>query len=291
MLLTILFFTFLGSVLSLIGGLLLLLSKKLILKASHLLISFAAGTLLGTVFFHLLPEAVEEHDPSEVFLFTLIGILVFFLIERFIHWFHSHSHRELTEEMDHADAAAPLIIIGDSVHNFIDGVIIAATFLISFPLGVITALAVIAHEIPQEIGDFAILLRKGISRGKVLLINFLSSLSAVVGALLTFYLKDTIHGYLPIFISLTAGFFIYIASSDLIPEIHHEKRKGFAIYETILLLAGATLMFFLVGSMGHDHHAHPEPSSKEIIQHEQAIDEDAHDHEHEEEELHDHDHY
>lgn len=239
---------------SLIGGALLLINRKTILKVSHLLISFAAGTLLGTAFFDLLPEAVEEYEPSSIFLVTLVGILTFFLIERFIHWFHSHSHRELTKEFDHSKTAVPLIIIGDTIHNFIDGVVIAATFLVSFPVGVVTTLAVIAHEIPQEVGDFAILLHKGIEKKKVFIINFVSSLSAIVGAMITFFIGNWIHGYLPFFLSLTAGFFIYIASSDLIPEIHHEKRRGFAIYETILLFLGAFLIFYLVTILHHSHH-------------------------------------
>jgi zinc and cadmium transporter len=246
MLLTILLFTFLGSVLSLIGGALLLFSKKVVLKISHLLISFAAGTLLGTAFFDLLPEAMDELNYSSVLLFTLIGILSFFLLERFVHWFHHHGH-EGGIELDHMEPTVPLIIIGDTVHNFIDGVVIAATFLVNAPIGIITAIAVAAHEIPQEIGDFAILLHKGMEKKKVFLINLLSALSAIIGAVLTFFLKDYIEGLLPIFISITAGFFIYIASSDLIPEIHHEKRKGFALYETLLLFLGVVLVYVLVG--------------------------------------------
>lgn len=238
----ILLFTFLGSVVSLVGGIVLLFKKKLTLKISHLLISFAAGTLLGTAFFDLLPEALEEVHGTNIFLWTLVGILFFFLLERFIHWFHYHSEYPGGKEIR---PTIPLIILGDSVHNFIDGVAIAATFLVSIPLGIITTLAVAAHEIPQEIGDFAILLHMGLSKRTTLFFNVFSALTALFGAGLTFFLKDSIAGFLPIFLSLTAGFFIYIASSDLIPEIHHEKREGFAFLETVLLLTGVLSIWFL----------------------------------------------
>lgn len=243
MLLTILFFTFIGSVISLIGGVILIFKKELTLKISHLLISFAAGTLLGTAFFDLLPEAQEEAGETNIFLWTLIGILFFFLLERFIHWFHYHSENMGGKDIE---PTIPLIILGDSLHNFIDGVVIAATFLVSIPLGIITTLAVAAHEIPQEIGDFAILLHKGLARKKVLLVNILSAFTAIVGAVLMFFLKDLVTGVLPVVLSLTAGFFIYIASSDLIPEIHHEKRKWFALYEIGLLFLGVIVVWIFV---------------------------------------------
>lgn len=238
----ILLFTFLGSVVSLIGGIILLFKEKQTLKISHLLISFAAGTLLGTAFFDLLPEALEETQGTNIFLWTLVGILFFFLLERFIHWFHFHSEHPGKD----VKPTVPLIVLGDSVHNFIDGVAIAATFLVSVPLGIITAIAVGAHEIPQEIGDFAILLHKKLPKKKVLFFNVLSAFTAIFGAVLTFFLKDQIQNILPVFLAITAGFFIYIASSDLIPEIHHEKRKGFAFLETVLLLTGVLSIWFLV---------------------------------------------
>lgn len=247
----ILFFTFLGSVLSLIGGVLLLLNEKITLKYSHFLAAFAAGTLLGTVFFDLLPEAIKEseHITKEtsieinIFFWTLFGILGFFLLERFIHWFHHHQHEYLDEKVK---PTIPLIIAGDSVHNFIDGVVIAATFLVSIPLGIVTTLAVAAHEIPQEIGDFGILFHKGMKRKKIILVNILSALTAILGALLSFWLGKRIEVFLPIFLSITAGFFIYIAASDLIPEIHHENRKGFAVIETFLMFLGvATIWVFI----------------------------------------------
>ncbi|KKP80793.1 MAG: Zinc transporter, ZIP family [Candidatus Levybacteria bacterium GW2011_GWB1_35_5] len=248
----ILFFTLVGSVFSLIGGVFLLIKEKKVLKYSHFLAAFAAGTLLGTVFFDLLPEAIEEGErvvgkglsgEINIFFWTLFGILSFFLLERFVHWFHHHQH---DYEDEPVKPTIPLIILGDSVHNFIDGIAIGATFLVSIPLGIITSLAVAAHEIPQEIGDFGILLHKGLKRKKVLLVNFFSALTAVVGALISFWLGERIEASLPILLAITAGFFIYIAASDLIPEIHHENRKGFAVIETSLMFLGVATIWVFV---------------------------------------------
>lgn len=239
----ILIFTFLGSVFSLIGGIILLFREKLAIKISHFLFSFAAGTLLGVAFLDLIPEALEETGNGDVLFWVLVGVLAFFLLERFIHWFHHH-HEYEDKSRKHT---VPLIVIGDSVHNFIDGVAIAAAFLVNIPLGVATALAVAAHEIPQEIGDFGILLHRGLAGKKVLLLNILSSLLALLGALLTFWAGATVEGLLPLFLATTAGFFIYIAASDLIPEIHHERRHGFALIETLLLLGGVLLIWVFVG--------------------------------------------
>ncbi len=247
----ILLFTFLGSIGALIGGLILLSKEKLALKISHFLASFAAGVLLGAAFFDLLPEAAHEGEELgiNVFSWALIGIIVFFLIERSIHWFHHHE--EFHEHKKESKSTIPLIIIGDTVHNFVDGIVIAATFMISAPLGIVTALSVAAHEIPQEIGDFGLLLHKGLSRKKIILVNVLSASVAILGALLTYFLGNVLEPYLPILLALTAGFFIYIASSDLIPEIHYEKRKGFALIESILLLAGVLVIWISVSLLGH----------------------------------------
>lgn len=245
----IIFYTLLGSVFSLVGGILLLVNRINTIKISHLLSSFAAGTLLGTAFFDLLPEALEESGEMNIFLWALIGILSFFILERLIHWFHHHEGfeaHEKTHKHTVGKPTVPLIIFGDSVHNFIDGVTIAATFMASIPLGIVTTLAVAAHEIPQEIGDFGILLKKGMKKKTVLLVNIISAITSVVGAVLTFFLGSRIENFLPIFLSLTAGFFIYIAASDLIPEIHEENRKGFALIETILLLLGVGTIYVLV---------------------------------------------
>jgi zinc and cadmium transporter len=241
----ILLFTLLGSLGSLIGGILLLSNKEIAGKISHYLFSFAAGVLLGTAFFDLLPEASEAAGEINIFFWTLVGILSFFLLVRFIHWFHHHDDHPKNEP----SATVPLIVVGDTVHNFIDGVAIAASFLVSVPLGILTTVAVAVHEIPQEIGDFAILLRKGMKRSKVLWINVFSALAAFAGAILMYMLGDTLEGSLPIFLSLTAGFFIYIASSDLIPEIHKQDNQKAAFAESLLLIIGAVSVLAIASFM------------------------------------------
>lgn len=236
----ILIFTLLGSVVSLIGGILLLYKEKFALKISHFLSAFAGGALLGTAFFDLLPEGIGQGGAENIFFWTLIGILAFFLLERFI---HHHSESPNPQEKS---TVVPLIIIGDSVHNFIDGVAMAGTFLISIPLGIVTSLAVAAHEIPQEIGDFGLMLHKGVPRKRVLLINFYSALAAMVGAVITYMAKDSIVGLLPAVLGLTAGFFIYIAASNLIPEIHSRENQKIAFWETVMLLFGVLVIYITI---------------------------------------------
>jgi zinc and cadmium transporter len=244
---TIIIFTALGSVVSLIGGVLLLLKRGWADRLTEPLSAFAAGALLGTAFLDLLPEAIEYAekmavDAHSIFLWALVGIIIFFLLERFVHWFHHH-HEHTEEEKK---PVGTLIVLGDSIHNFIDGVAIAVTFLVDPALGVITTLAVGAHEIPQEIGDFAILLKAGYSRKKVLWLNVLSACTALLGAILTFMVGPSIAGALPVLLAITAGFFIYIALSDLVPEIHAWGTKKLAITESALLILGIAVVGVLV---------------------------------------------
>lgn len=235
-------FTILGSIVSLVGGVILLAREKFALKLSPFLAAFAAGALLGTAFLDLLPEAVEMGGETNIFLWALAGFVFFFLLERSIHWFHHH------HEHPEADTkpTATLILLGDSVHNFIDGVAIAAAFLIDIPLGIVTAIAVGAHEIPQEIGDFGVLLKSGFSRSRVLWYNVITALTALLGALLTYFFSAGIEGFLSILLAITAGFFIYIAASDLIPEIHDKNRRQFAAYLNLILIAGIVAVGVLV---------------------------------------------
>lgn len=247
----ILLFTFLGSIVALIGGIVLLSYEKFALKISHFLASFAAGVLLGAAFLDLLPEAVHGGEESgiDVFLWTLLGIVLFFLLERTIHWFHHHE--EFHKDKKESKSTLPLIIIGDTMHNFIDGAVIAATFMVSVPLGIVTALAVFAHEVPQEIGDFGLMLHKGLARKKIILVNIISASVALAGALITYLLGNILEDYIPVLLALTAGFFIYIAASDLIPEIHYEKRKGFAVIESLLLIFGVMVIWLSVSFLPH----------------------------------------
>lgn len=239
-LINIIIFTLIGSIASLIGGIFLLFNRKLVEKVSHLLMSFAAGTLLGTAFFDLIPESLDEGEPIKVMFFVLFGFIFFFVLARFIHWIHHHPH-EPNEK-----PTVALITFGDSVHNFIDGVAIAATFLVNAPLGVVTALAVGAHEIPQEIGDFAVMLKRGVSSKKVLLFNVGSALVSLAGALITFYFSSVIKDLLYVFIAITAGFFIYISASDLIPEIHENNKTGFALLETLMIILGIISIYVMI---------------------------------------------
>jgi len=249
----ILLFTFLGSIAALIGGVILLSKEKFALKISHFLASFAAGVLLGTAFFDLLPEAMHEGEGTgvDVFFYTLVGIVIFFLIERFIHWFHHHE--EYHEHEKETKSTLSLIIIGDTMHNFLDGVVIAATFMVNPQVGILTAIAVFAHEIPQEIGDFGLMLHKGLSRKRIIIVNIISAAFAFMGAIITYLLGNVLEGYLPVFLAITAGFFIYIAASDLIPEIHHEKRRGFAIIESLLLILGIVVVWMSVSFLEGGH--------------------------------------
>ena len=241
----ILLFTFLGSIGALIGGLILLSQGKFALKVSHFLAAFAAGVLLATAFLDLLPEAAHEGEATEtnVFFWALGGILLFFALERFIHWFHHHEEYSEHEHEKEPQSVIPLLVIGDTVHNFVDGVVIAATFLVDVQLGIITTLAVAAHEIPQEIADFGLMLHKGLSRMRIILVNVLSSSAAFLGALITFFLGNFLSAYLPVALAATAGFFIYIAASDLIPEIHYEKKRGAALAKTALLFLGVIVIW------------------------------------------------
>lgn len=237
-----------GSLLSMTGGLVLLSHEALAERASRIAAPFAAGALLGTAFLELLPEAAHEGGES-IFRWVLVGMILFFLLERFVLEFHhQHTHSHAPEEApEMRDAAVPLIVLGDTVHNFIDGVIIAGTFLVSIPLGIVTTLAVAAHEIPQEIGDFGLLLHRGVSKKRVLLYNLLSGLATVVAALMTYFIGVRIIPVLPVFLALTAGFFIYIAASDLIPEIHRKKAKdATGTLDTALLFVGIAVVWTAV---------------------------------------------
>lgn len=200
-------------------------------------------------FFDLLPEAFSEQDPIQMLQMTLLGILIFFILERFIRWFHHHHEHPNKEDR----AVVSLVVIGDSIHNFIDGVAIAGTFLISIPLGIVTTIAVAAHEIPQEIGDFGVMIHRGVSRTKILLLNVLSAFTSLFGALSLYLLRDTISPFLPSFLAITAGFFIYIALSDLIPEIHQQEKRRVATVETIILLVGILTIWVFVTLLEGTH--------------------------------------
>lgn len=251
----VIFFSLIGGVFSLVGGLLLLSRKRSAEVLAQYATPFAAGALLAAVFLDLLKEGVEEASVNTVMISALAGILTFFFAERFLHWFHHHHQHE------NADPSKNLIIIGDTVHNALDGVAIAAAFLVSVPTGIVTTLAVAAHEIPQEIGDFGLLLSKGMSRGKVLLVNVMSALATTAAAVITFGLGSEDRLPIGLLLGLSAGFLLYIAMSDIIPELHEKtsKKRLLDLQPALLLLGvivvGAAIMLShsYLDSTGHGH--------------------------------------
>ena len=235
----VLIFSLIGGLFSLIGGLILLRKKSTADKLSFYATPFAAGALLAAVFLDLLKEGIHVSSPDTVLLAALVGILGFFLAERFLHWFHHHHGTD-----DEAkNASKSLIIAGDTLHNALDGVAIASAFLISIPTGIVTTLAVAAHEIPQEIGDFGLLLKKGMSRKNVLIVNIISSLATVLAALGTYALGSADVLPIGVLFGVSAGFLLYIAMSDIIPTIHEEAdKKKILSVQPIMLLVGVLVV-------------------------------------------------
>ncbi len=235
---------FIISSISLIGVFTLSIDQKKLYKSLIYLVSLSAGTLMGDAFIHLIPEAYESGKSAlTVSLCILLGILVFFILEKIIHW--RHCHKEPSSE--HPHPFSYVILFGDSVHNFVDGLIIGASYLVSIPLGIATTVAVFFHEIPQEIGDFGSLIYGGISRKKALIFNFLSAMTAILGAISVLMIDfdtEKITGFL---IPFAAGGFIYIAGTDLIPELHkhNDARKGLIQVATFLLGIGLMLGMLL----------------------------------------------
>ncbi|PIR75394.1 MAG: ZIP family metal transporter [Candidatus Magasanikbacteria bacterium CG10_big_fil_rev_8_21_14_0_10_43_9] len=234
------------SLVSLIGAVALSFGMERIKKWLLLFVSFSAGTLLGDAFLHLLPEVTEKEGSFslQISFGVIAGILVWFIIEKFIQWHHCHHVHEF--DKDHIHPFAILNLIGDFLHNIIDGMIIAASFLVSIPVGIATTMAVVLHEIPQELSDFGVLLHGGFSRGRALFLNFLSALGALLGAVFALFLAGQIEGIELLLIPFAAGSFIYIATADLIPELHKESRVGESIKHLVSLLAGVVVMALML---------------------------------------------
>jgi zinc and cadmium transporter len=226
-----------GSLASMVGGFIIVSNQKLADKLSFYAAPFAAGALLGAAFLDLFPEAVEI-DGSHIFKFALLGIVSFFLLEHYLHYFH---HHKAHKHEPHSPPSS-LIIIGDTIHNAIDGVVIGAAFVVSPSVGIVTTLAVAAHEIPQEIGDFGILLKSGMNRKRVIFWNVISALATLIAAVYTFNLGANHNLPLGPILGLAAGLFIYIAASDLIPSIHAEAKGRFSRLSILLLLLGIALV-------------------------------------------------
>lgn len=274
----IIIFSLIGGVFSLLGGIILLSKKTWADKLAMYATPFAAGALLAAVFLDLLHEGVEKADSYTVLLSALIGMILFFLAERFLRWFHHHH----SDGEKRADARVGLVIAGDTLHNALDGIAIAASFLVSVPTGIITTMAVAAHEIPQEIGDFGLLLKKGLSRKKVLLVNVLSATATLVFALITFWLGSETSLPLGVILGLSAGFLLYIAASDVIPTIHDETPENKLFDVRPLLLVVGAIVVGLTINVAHAYidvdHSHDYGSA--IHEHDYE-DEHADDHTHE----------
>ena len=227
------------SVIGSIGGLMtastfLLLGDPLRVRLVPWLISYAVGTLLGVALLALLPEALGALPPARALGTLLAGVLTFFLLEKLVLWRHCHDSQECSVH----SSAASLVIIGDAFHTFVDGALIAAAVVTSVPLGITTALAVAAHEIPQEVGDVAILLRAGYSRSRAFTLNVLSAIGGVLGALGMLVASEWVPGVLPYVLSFAAGSFLYVAMSDLIPDLHRGGLEGGPLRQLLLIAAG-----------------------------------------------------
>jgi zinc and cadmium transporter len=229
------------SLAALIGIFTLAMREQLLGKILLFLVSLSAGALMGGAFIHLLPEAVEGLEPNTAFMIVLGSFIVFFLIEKVLRWRHCH---KAEGECD-VHTFGYINLMGDSVHNFIDGLIIAGAFLVDTSLGIVVAIAVALHEIPQEIGDFGVLLYSGFSKYKALLANFLVALTVVLGGIVGYYLSFWAEGVVPYLIPVAAGGFIYIAASDLLPEIRKEHSFKRSAASLAVFLLGIALMYSL----------------------------------------------
>lgn len=220
-------------------------------SVNNSLVSFAAGVMLSAAFVTILPEALEQGDAHEVLLYALLGMIFGFLLERFLLWYHHHH-----EDTHSFKPTAWLVLIGDSIHNFIDGLAIAATYIVNPGLGFATTIAIAAHEIPQEFADFSILLHCGLSKKKAIIFNFLSALTAIIGGIVGFYLLQHFAHIVPLALGVAAGIFIYVSAADLIPELHRESKGAKSkslLLQAIPFLLGTILMMFISQTYVHSH--------------------------------------
>jgi zinc and cadmium transporter len=233
------------SLISLVGIVSLLLNDARLAKILLYMVSFSAGSLFGDAFIHLIPEAVEGNEPgTSVSLLIIFGILASFAVERFLQWRHCH----IPTSTEHPHSFAYMNLFGDGAHNLIDGLIIGGSYLASIPVGIATTLAVIFHEIPQEIGDFGVLIYGGFTKRKAIWLNFLTALTAIAGTLVAIILGSILGDFIPLLIPFAAGNFIYIAGSDLIPELRKDtpEPKKAAIQMISIVLGVITMALLLL---------------------------------------------
>jgi zinc and cadmium transporter len=229
------------SVISLVGAISLTLSDKILKKILISLVSFSAGSLMGGAFFHLIPESLQDyHGSLRPFFYLLIGFCLFFILERVLRWHHCHKPECETHQF-----LGQLNIVGGTVHNFVDGLVIMSGFALNPVLGISVTIAIIFHEIPQEIGDFGVLIYAGFSKLKAILYNFISAAAAILGVLFGYFLLDQVSGINQFLLPFAAGGFIYIAASDLVPELHQEQNTVRALISFIIFILALGLMSLL----------------------------------------------
>ncbi|MFH1441458.1 MAG: ZIP family metal transporter [Candidatus Omnitrophota bacterium] len=233
------------SLVSLIGAFALVLREKLLDKILVLLIGFSAGGLIGGAFLHILPESLEQSSSQHVFFYTIVGFVLFFILEKYLHWRHCH------KGVCDVHVFTYLNLIGDGIHNFADGLVIGASFVVSIHFGVITTLVIMFHEIPQEIGDFGVLVYGGFKKSKALFYNFLSALTCILGTALGYPLSEIIKNFSSYLLPIVAGGFIYIAGCDLIPELHKQSDKKRSLLSIISFILG--ILFILLARMVDSH--------------------------------------
>ena len=229
--------TFIVSLISFVGVICLALKEKILNKILLVLIGLSAGALMGGAFLHLLPEAVEKSTGLDVYLFVLTGFILFFLIEKVLHWRHCHKGECDVHTFQYMN------LVGDSIHNFIDGMIMAASFVVSVPLGITTTIAISTHEIPQEIGDFGVLLYGGFSKRRAITLNFVVALTAVLGGIVGYFVSNLIENIVLFILPFAAGGFIYIAATDLVPEIRKELDMRKYMATLLVFICGILIMW------------------------------------------------
>ena len=231
--------TFLVSIIAFIGILTLLLKERLFEKILLGFVALSAGALLGGAFLHLIPEAIEQFTSQNTFFYVLAGFALFFLIEKLLHWRHCHKGKCPVHTF------AYMNLFGETIHNFVDGLIIAASYIVSIPLGIATTIAVALHEIPQELGDFGVLVYGGFSKVNALILNFIIALTAIIGGIFGYFLSGYVEGYAMFLLPFAAGGFIYISASDLIPEIRKEINLKKSIITFSVFILGILIMLLL----------------------------------------------
>jgi len=236
--------TFLITLCVWVAVLFMFFKKEVLDKILIFLVSLSAGALMGGAFLHLLPEASEAMSIDSLFGVFLISFITFFLIEKILHWRHCHKADCSVHTFGYMN------LVGDSVHNFIDGLVIASVFMVDIKLGIATTLAVAIHEIPQEIGDYGVLIYAGFSRKMALILNYAVALTVVLGGIVGYLLFSSLESFLPFLMPFAAGGFVYIAASDLMPEIRKESNLGKSIISFLVFIIGIAIMY-LVKFIGH----------------------------------------